>query len=129
MKNTNRLFAGILATILLLTCAACSQENNPSGTDTTQTITTGSDTEAATEEGNASNTATADTMPDSPEASTAISGDYTRNDEVVITLADNGTVADGEGVQVDGNTVTIKKRLLPTDRRSEQRTAACRYRR
>lgn len=109
MKNTNRLFAGILATILLLTCAACSQKNNPSGTDTTQTITTGSDTEAATEEGNASNTATADTMPDSPEASTAISGDYTRNDEVVITLADNGTVADGEGVQVDGNTVTITK--------------------
>lgn len=109
MKNTNRLFAGILATILLLTCAACSQKSNPSGTDTTQTITTGSDTEAATEEGNASNTATADTMPDSPEASTAISGDYTRNDEVVITLADNGTVADGEGVQVDGNTVTITK--------------------
>jgi hypothetical protein len=38
-----------------------------------------------------------------------LSGEYNESECIVITLSDNGSISDGKGVKIDGNTITITK--------------------
>ncbi len=105
-KSLSRPLAAALAALLVISLCACGTK--PQESDDT-TGTTGTTDPTVTEQGNASNTAAADTMPDSPAATEAVASDYTRTSEVLITLADHATTADGDGVLIQDNTVTIQK--------------------